>query len=78
MSHCKRPCHGCLYWPAAQGFEITAFNPLATQRCVLCRQQFSSLVCQAVELASHAYTPKVYQQCWKELDSWDAQEGVPK
>ena len=44
----KRSHHGCLVRPGAQGSAISALNPLAAQQCVLCRQGFSSLVCQAV------------------------------
>ena len=32
----------------------------------LCRQGFSSSVCQEVVGATQASTSKVYQQCWKE------------
>ena len=44
----KRSHHGCFGRPGAQGSAISAFNPLAAQQCVLCRQGFSSSVCQAV------------------------------
>ena len=47
MSHCKRSHHGCFCRPGTQGSAISAFNPLAAQRCVLHRQGFSSSVCQA-------------------------------
>ena len=40
--------HGCFGRPGTQGSAISAFNPLAAQRHVLCRQGFSSSVCQAV------------------------------
>ena len=40
--------------PGAQGSAITAFNPLAAQRCVMCQQGFSFLVCQTVMGVSHA------------------------
>ena len=46
VSHCKRPCHGCFGRPGAQGSAIGKFKPLAAQRCVLHRQEFSSSVCQ--------------------------------
>ena len=58
--------HGCLGRPGAQVSAISAFNPLAAQQCVLQRQGFSSLVCQAVAGATRASMSKVYQQCWKE------------
>ena len=48
VSHCKRSHHGCFGRPGTQGSAISAFNPLAAQRCVLYRQGFSSSVCQAV------------------------------
>ena len=38
LSHHKRSCHGCFGRPCAQGSDIYAFNPLAAQRCMLCRQ----------------------------------------
>ena len=66
VPHCKRSCHGCLFRPGAQWSAISAFNPLAAQQCVLCRQGFSSSVCQAVAGATQAFTSKVYQQYWKE------------
>ena len=44
----KRSRHGCFGRPGTQGSVISAFNPLAAQQHVLCRQGFSSLVCQAV------------------------------
>ena len=48
VSHHKRSHCGCSGGPCAQGSAISAFNPLAAQQCVLCRQGFSSSVCQAV------------------------------
>ena len=48
VSHHKRSCYGCFGRPGAQGSVISAFNPLAAQQHVLCKQEFSSLVCQAV------------------------------
>ena len=48
VSHHKRSHHGCFGRPCAQGSAISAFNPLAAQRCVLHRQELSSSVCQAV------------------------------
>ena len=47
VPHNKRSCHGCLSKPGALGSAIFAFNPLAAQQCVLCRQGFSSSVCLA-------------------------------
>ena len=44
VPHHKRSFCGCLGRPGAQGSAISAFNPLAAQRYVLCRQGFSSLV----------------------------------
>ena len=61
---------GCFGRPCAQGSVISAFNPLAAQRCVLHRQGFSSSVCQAVVGATWASTSKVYHQCWKEWACW--------
>ena len=51
---------------------------LAAQRCVLCRQRFTSSACQVVEGAIHASTTKVNWHCWKEWTSWFSKEGVPK
>ena len=56
---------------------ISAFNPLAAQQHVLCREGFSSSVCQAVAGATQMSTSRVYQQCWKEWASWYAQKGLP-
>ena len=72
----KRSHLGCLRRPDAQGSAISAFNPLAAQECVLCRQGFSSLVCQVVAGATQASMSKVYQQCWKKWAGWCAQQGV--
>ena len=47
-AHHERSHHWCFGRPCAQGSAISAFNLLAVHRCVLCRQGFSSLVCQAV------------------------------
>ena len=66
MPTCKRSCCGCFSRPGAQGCAISAFNPLAAQQYVLCRQGFSSSVCQAVAGATQTSTSWVYQQCWKE------------
>ena len=73
----KRSHHGCLSRPCAQGSAISAFNPLAAQQCVLCRQGFSSSVCQAVAGTTQAFTSKFYQQCWKEWAGWCIQQDVP-
>ena len=73
----KRPCHGCFGRQGAQWSAVTAFNPLAAQRCLLHRQGFSSSVYQALVRMSQASTTKVYQQCWNEWASWCAREGVP-
>ena len=74
--HHKRSHHGCFSRPGTQGSVISAFNPLATHSCVLCRQGFSSSVCQVVG-ATETSASKVYQQCWKEWASWCAQQGLP-
>ena len=42
LSHHKRSFYGCFGRQHAQGSAISAFNPLAVQRCVLHRQGFSS------------------------------------
>ena len=55
VSHCKRSHCGCFSQPGSQGSAISAFNPLAAQWCVLCRQGFSSSVCQAVGGNSSVY-----------------------
>ena len=52
VSHHKRSRHGYVGRPGTQGSVISAFNPLAAQQHVLCRQGFSSLVCQAVVAAT--------------------------
>ena len=77
VSHHKRSCHGCLGRPGTQGSVVSAFNPLAAQRCVLCQQGFSSSVCQAVAGATRTSTSRVYQQCWKEWAGWCARQGLP-
>ena len=77
VSHHKRSHHGCFCSLGTQGSVISAFNPLAAQQCVLCRQGFSSLVCQAVVGATQMSTSQVYQQCWKEWAGWCAQQGLP-
>ena len=48
VSHRKRSRRGCLGRPGTQGSAVSAFNPLAAQRCVLHQQGFSSSVCQVV------------------------------
>ena len=70
VSHRKRSRRGCFSRPGAQWSVISAFNPLAAQQCVLHRQGFSSLVCQAVVGATRMSMSRVYQQCWKEWASW--------
>ena len=55
---------------------MSAFNPLAAQGCVLCRQGFSSSVCQTPAGVTWAFTTKVYQQCWKVWASLCFWEGV--
>ena len=77
VSSCKRSRHGCFGRPGAQGSAVFAFNPLAAQQCVLCRQGFSSSVCQAVVGATQTSASRVYQQCWKEWAKWCAQQGLP-
>ena len=66
LSHHIRSCHGCVGRPHTQGLAISAFNPLAPQRCVLHRLGFSSSVCHAVSGAIWGSMMKVYHQCWKE------------
>ena len=77
VSHHKRSHHGCFSRPGTQGSAISAFNPLVAQQCVLCRQGFSSSVCQAVAGATQMSTSRVYQQCWKEWAGWCARQGLP-
>ena len=36
--HHKRYRHGCFGRPCVEGSALSAFNPLAAQRCVLCKQ----------------------------------------
>ena len=49
VQSCHKKCHcGCSNRPGAQVSVITAFNPLAAQRYVLCRKGLSSSVCQVV------------------------------
>ena len=72
----KRSC-GCLSRQGDQGSAISAFNPLAAQWCVSCRQGFSSSVCQAVVGATWTSMSKVYQQCWKEWAGWCAKHSAP-
>ena len=77
VSHRKRSRCGCLGRPSAQGSAVSAFNPLAAQRCVLCRQGFSSSVCQVVAGATRMSMSRVYQQCWREWAGWCARQGLP-
>ena len=76
VSSCKRSHRGCFGRPGTQVSAISAFNPLAAQQFVLCRQGFSSLVCQAVAGATQRSTSRVYQRCWKEWAGWCAQQGL--
>ena len=76
VSHCKRS-HGCFGRPDTQGSVISAFNPLATQQHVLCRQVLSSSVCQAVVGETQMSMSKVYHQCWEEWVGWCARQGLP-
>ena len=62
---------------ASQRSAISAFNPLASQQCVLFQQGFSSSVCQAVTGATQMPMSRVYQQCLKEWAGWCAQQGLP-
>ena len=73
----KKSHRGCFGRPGTQGSAISASNPLAAQQCVLCRQGFSSSVCQAVAGATQTSTSRVYQQCWKEWAGWCARQGSP-
>ena len=78
VAHHKRSHCWYLSRPGTQGPAISAFNCLAVQWCVLCRQVFSYSVCQAMVGETQASMSKVYQQCWKEWIRWCAQQGVPK
>ena len=75
LSYHKRSHQGCFCRPHPKGSAISAFNPLAAQRCVLHRQGFSSSVFQEVMGASTSGWST--SNGWKELASWCAQEGVP-
>ena len=59
LSHHERSHHGCFSRPCAQGSAISAFKPLAAQRCVLHRQGSSFSVCQAMAGATQASMMKV-------------------
>ena len=61
VSYHKRSLCGCFGRPFAQGSAISAFNPLAAQQCVLCRQGLTSSVSQVVAGATQVSTSKVYQ-----------------
>ena len=63
-SYCKKSHHGSFSRLGAQGSAITELNPLATQKCVLCRQGFSSSTSQAVTGAS---TTKVTNNAGKNM-----------
>ena len=51
--------------PGAQGSASAAFNPLAAQKCVVSRQEFSSSVCQAVVRGTQASTKKFTKNAGK-------------
>ena len=78
LSYCTKSCNEYSGRLGYQGSTISTFNPLATQRCVLHRQVFSSSVCQAMAGVTQACTRKVYQQCWKELASLVCSRGCTK
>ena len=58
VSHHERSHHECLSGLGAQGSAISAFNSLAAQQCVSCRQGFSSSVCLAGVGATQASMSK--------------------
>ena len=70
LSHCKRSCHGCFGRPCAQGYSISAFNPLAAQRCVL--QTGVLFLSLSGSGGATQASMMVYQQCWKEWAGWCA------
>ena len=77
--HCpiiKKSYHGCFGRPPAQGYAVSAFNPLAAQRCVV-QTWVLFLSLSGNGGATPASMTKVYQQCWKEWAGWGAHEGVP-
>ena len=78
VSHHKRSHCGCFGRPGTQGSAISAFNPLAAQQCVLCRQGFSSSVCKDVVGATQMSMSKVYQQCWKGIGRLVCSTGSTK
>ena len=65
VSHHEGLCYGCLGWTGAHRSAIAAFNALAVEKPVLCRQWFSSFFCQTVAGIPWESMTKVYQQCWK-------------
>ena len=71
----KNSHYGCFDRLGAQGFAIAVFNPMTAQRCVLCRQRFSSLVCQALAGVMSIYYKNL--PAVLETMGWCAQEGVP-
>ena len=77
VCHCMRPHLVCFGRQGTQGSAITAFNPLAAWRCVLCRQGFPSSVCQVVMGVTRVSTTKADQHCWEKWAGGCAQEGVP-
>ena len=48
VSHCKGYHHSYFSRPGDQGSTIDAFNPLAAQRCLLYRWEFSPSVSRAI------------------------------
>ena len=48
LSYYEKSFYRCFSGLDAQGSAITAFKPLAAQRCVLHKQRFPSSVCQVV------------------------------
>ena len=51
----KKTCHGCFSGPGTQGSTITAFKPLAAQRCVLCRGSLPQSVRQWQQWPEHLW-----------------------
>ena len=75
VSHHKGSHLGCLSGPLHKGLPLLHLT-LWLLWCVLCRQGFSSSVCQLVVGATQASTAKVYQQCWKEWVGFCAQNSA--
>ena len=76
VSHNKWSHQRCFGRLGTQGSAIAALNPLAAQRYMLHRKQFSSTVCKVVLGVTQASTSKGYKQCWKEWAGWCGQKGV--